>query len=105
MVSIGEHGKIVKVHWMDATQHHDLDKVNVKDPSSHLSKCETVGELIARDSKALIVVYHYSDVAGVDMIVIPNDWVTEVEELCITENLESPQESQDATESTNSKNT
>ena len=84
---------------MDATQHHDLDKVNVKDPSSHLSRCETVGEIIARDDKALIVVYHYSDVAGVDMIVIPNDWVTEVEEICITENSESPQESQDATES------
>ena len=92
MVSIGEYGKIVKVHWMDATQHQGLDKVNVADPSSHLSKCETVGEIIARDSKALILVYHFSDVAGVDMIVIPNDWVTEVEELCTIENLESPQE-------------
>jgi len=63
MVSIGEYGKIVKVHWMDATQHQGLDKVNVADPSSHLSKCETVGEIIARESIAFILVYHLIELA------------------------------------------
>ena len=58
-----------------------------------LSYCETVGEVVAQDERAIVVVYHYTDCDGVDFICIPTSWVVEMEELECLENSESQQES------------
>jgi hypothetical protein len=42
-----------------------------------LAVCETVGELVVKDRKALILVQHWSDTDGIDILAIPTDWCTE----------------------------
>ena len=59
-----------------------IHKINLEDPSEHLSYCETIGEVVAQDERAIVVVYHYTDIDGVDFICIPTSWVVEMEELC-----------------------
>ena len=56
-----------------------------------------MGELIVDHPKALILAQHWSDTDGIDILVIPRDWVQEIEvleeeEKCTTESLESQQE-------------
>ena len=60
----------------------------------NLSISESVGEMVAKDDKAITLVNHWNDVDGVDMITIPTDWCQEIEVLkeCITENSESQPE-------------
>ncbi len=114
----GTVGPIVKVKWYDAATQMKLNTINGLDPTEHLAMCESVGELIVEDRKALILVQHWSDTDGIDILAIPTDWCTKIEvlekagdaileptrnELCIIENLESQQESQDATTSKDSK--
>ena len=102
---LGSVGSFVRVKWNDAVQHIKVHAVNVEDPEEHLVKCESVGELIVDHPKALILTQHWSDTDGVDILVIPRDWVQEIEKLdsipesyflkeeeCITENSESQQE-------------
>jgi hypothetical protein len=91
---LGKNGQLMKVKWLDATNERGVKKINVDDPSEHLCYCETVGEVVAQDERAIIVIYHYTDFDGVDFICIPTSWVVEMEELECTENLESQQESQ-----------
>ena len=57
---------------------------------------KNVGEMIAKDDKAIILVNHWNDVDGVDIVTIPRDWCQEIEVLkeCITENSESQPESE-----------
>ena len=95
--TFGITGPIVKVTWYDAAQQIKIQAINGNNPEEHLAKCETVGELIIDDPKALILVTHWSDTDGVDILAIPKDWCQEIEVLkekveCISENSESQQE-------------
>ena len=115
---IGGVGPIVKVTWNDAAEQIKIRAINGDNPVEHLAVCETVGELVVKDRKALILVHHWSDTDGIDILAIPTDWVQKIEvlekvgdaileptrnELCIIENLESQQESQDASTSKSSR--
>ena len=115
---IGGVGPIVKVTWNDAAEQIKIRAINGENPEEHLAVCETVGELVVKDRKALILVHHWSDTDGIDILAIPTDWVQTIEvlekvgdaiieptrnELCIIENLESQQESQDASTSKSSR--
>ena len=116
---IGGVGPIVKVTWNDAAEQIKIRAINGENPEEHLAVCETVGELVVKDRKALILVHHWSDTDGIDILAIPTDWVQQIEvlekvgdaiieptrnELCIIENLESQPESQDVSTSKDSKN-
>ena len=95
--SFGKVGPIVRVKWYDAASQMKIHVINGKNPEEHLAMCESVGELIVEDRKALILVQHWSDTDGVDIMAIPKDWCQEIEVLkevkeCISENLESQQE-------------
>jgi len=104
---IGGVGPLVKVTWNDAAQQIKIHELNFNNPEVHLAVCETIGELVFRDSKALILVQHWSDTDGIDILAIPRDWCQKIEVLekvgeeitdpCIIENLESQQESPSAT--------
>ena len=115
---IGGVGPLVKVTWNDAAQQIKIHAINAIEPEQHLAVCETIGELIVKDRKALILVQHWSDTDGIDILAIPRDWCQSIEvmekvgdgiieptrnELCIIENLESQQESQSAKQSKTSK--
>ena len=93
----GTVGPIVRVKWNDAASQIKINAINGNNPEEHLAKCETVGELIIDDPKTLILVTHWSDTDGVDILAIPKDWCQEIEVLkekveCISENSESQQE-------------
>tara|TARA_R110000744_G_scaffold2344_14_gene9579 strand:+ start:6825 stop:7124 length:300 start_codon:yes stop_codon:yes gene_type:complete len=90
---LGSNGPLMKVKWLDATNERGVKKINVSDPSEHLCYCETIGEVVAQDERAIVVTYHYTDFDGVDFICIPTSWVIEMEELVCLENSEYPQES------------
>ena len=87
-------GPIVKIRWNDAAQQVKTHAVNILEPVENLSLSESVGEMIAKDDKAIILVNHWNDVDGVDIVTIPRDWCQEIEVLkeCITENSESQAE-------------
>tara|TARA_R100001082_G_C4341690_1_gene150430 strand:+ start:658 stop:1041 length:384 start_codon:yes stop_codon:yes gene_type:complete len=106
--SLGNVGPFVKVTWNDAASTFKQYKINGDNPSEHLTVCETIGELVAMDDKALVVIMHGSQCDGVDIMAIPRDWTQKIEILeiqgeCILENLESLPELADVTTSTNSK--
>ena len=116
---IGGVGPIVKVTWNDAAEQIKIHTLNGANPEEHLAVCETVGELVVKDRKALILVHHWSDTDGIDILAIPTDWVQKIEvlekvgdaiieptrnDICILENSESQQESQNVTTSKDSKN-
>ena len=90
----GSAGPLVKVEWNDAAQNIKVHVINGNEPEEHLAKCVTIGELIVKDRKALILVQHWSDTDGIDILAIPRDWCQEVEIIkeCITESSESQQE-------------
>ena len=91
---LGMNGPIVKIRWNDAAQQVKTHAVNIAAPEENLSISESVGEMVAKDDKAITLVNHWNDVDGVDMITIPTDWCHEIEVLkeCIIEILESQQE-------------
>ena len=95
--SFGKVGPIVRVKWYDAATQMKINTINGNKPEEHLAMCESVGELIVEDRKALILVQHWSDTDGVDILAIPKDWCQDIEVLkevkeCILENSESQQE-------------
>jgi hypothetical protein len=90
---LGTNGPLMRVKWLDATNERGIRKINIEDPSEHLCYCETIGEVVAQDERAIVVTYHYTDYDGVDFICIPTSWVVEMEELVCLENLEYQQES------------
>ena len=107
---IGAVGPLVKVTWNDAAAQIKVYRINALDPTEHLAVCETVGELIVDDPKALILLQHWSDTDGIDILAIPRDWCQKIEIIkemevneCILESSESQQESQGATKSKTSK--
>jgi hypothetical protein len=102
----GTAGPLVKVEWNDAAQNIKVHVINGNEPEEHLAKCVTIGELIVKDRKALILCQHWSDTDGIDILAIPTDWATKITVLeevgtaieesevdkCTIENLESQQE-------------
>ena len=116
--TLGSVGPFVKVTWNDAASTFKSYRINAENPEEHLTRCETVGELVAKDEKAIVLVMHGSQCDGVDIMAIPRDWCQSIEvlektgdalieptrnKLCILENSESQQESEDAITSTNLK--
>lgn len=103
----GSAGPLVKVEWNDAAQNIKVHVIDGNEPEKHLAKCVTIGELIVKDRKALILCQHWSDTDGIDILAIPTDWATKITVLdevgtaieesevdkCTIENLESQQES------------
>jgi len=115
---IGGQGPLVKVTWNDAAQNIKIHCIDGNNPESHLAVCETIGELVVHSNKALILVQHWSDTDGIDILAIPTDWCQSIEvlekvgdalieptrnEICILENSASQPESEDATTSNSSK--
>ena len=111
--TLGTVGPFVKVTWNDAASTFKTYVINGDNPSEHLTVCETVGELVAEDDKAMVLVMHGSQCDGCDIMAIPKDWAQKVEvlesvgtakdrmemlkeDLCTLENLEHQQESEDA---------
>ena len=111
--ALGTVGPFVKVTWNDAASTFKTYVINGDNPSEHLTVCETVGELVAEDDKAMVLVMHGSQCDGCDIMAIPKDWAQKVEvlesvgtakdrmemlkeDLCTLENLEHQQESEDA---------
>ena len=116
--TIGAVGPYVKVTWNDAASTWKQMRINAENPSEHLTQCETLGELVAKDDKAIVLVMHGSQCDGVDIMAIPRDWCQSIEvlekagdalieptrnKLCILENSESQQELEGVTTSTNLK--
>jgi len=98
--TLGSVGPFVKVTWNDAASTFKSYRINAKNPSEHLTQCETVGELVAKDDKAIVLVMHGSQCDGADIMAIPRDWCQKIEVMeivgeCISENLESQLESQE----------
>ncbi len=93
-MTMGTVGPIVKVIWNDAASSWKQYRINAENPEEHLTRCETVGEMVAKDDKAIVLVMHGSQCDGADIMAIPTDWAQEIEVLkeCTTENLESQQE-------------
>jgi hypothetical protein len=96
--TLGTVGPFVKVTWNDAASTFKAYRINADNPSEHLTVCETVGEMVAKDDKAIVIVMHGSQCDGCDIMAIPTDWAQRIEILepvgeCI-EISESQQESQ-----------
>ena len=96
--TLGSVGPFVKVTWNDAASTFKTYVINADNPSEHLTVCETVGEMVAKDDKAIVVVMHGSQCDGCDIMAIPTDWAQKIEILetvgeCI-ETSEIQQESQ-----------
>jgi len=79
--TLGSVGPFVKVTWNDAASTFKTYRINGENPSEHLTVCETVGELVAEDDKAMVIVMHGSQCDGVDIMAIPRDWCQSVEVL------------------------
>jgi len=110
--TLGSVGPFVKVTWNDAASTFKSYRINAENPSEHLTVCETLGELVAEDDKAMVLVMHGSQCDGCDIMAIPKDWTQKVEileragtaldnweemkeKICILENSEHQQESED----------
>jgi len=106
--TLGSVGPFVKVTWNDAASTFKAYRINADNPSEHLTICETVGEMVAKDDKAIVIVMHGSQCDGCDIMAIPRDWCQKIEILevvgeCI-ETSESQQESQNQKPEKNSNN-
>tara|TARA_R110000744_G_scaffold37513_1_gene85867 strand:+ start:2387 stop:2779 length:393 start_codon:yes stop_codon:yes gene_type:complete len=110
--TLGSVGPYVKVTWNDAASTFKEYRINAANPSEHLTQCETIGELVAEDDKALVLIMHGSQCDGCDIMAIPRDWCQSIEvlksvgtaldnwneikgEICTLENSEHLQESAD----------
>ena len=106
--TLGSVGPFVKVTWNDAASTFKSYRINAENPSENLTLCETVGELVAKDDKAIVLVMHGSQCDGADIMAIPRDWCQKIEVMeivgeCISENLESQLESQEPSTQNKSK--
>ncbi len=91
---LGTVGPIVKVTWNDAASTFKEYRINAENPEEHLTICETVGEMVAKNDKAIVVVMHGSQCDGADIMAIPRDWAQNIEILkeCTSESSETPEE-------------
>ena len=92
--TLGSVGPFVKVTWNDAASTFKSYRINAENPSEHLTVCETIGEMVARDDKAIVIIMHGSQCDGCDIMAIPADWAQNIEILkeCTSESSESQQE-------------
>ena len=92
--TLGTVGPIVKLTWYDAASTFKEYRINAENPSEHLTVCETIGEMVARDDKAIVIIMHGSQCDGCDIMAIPADWAQNIEILkeCTSESSESQQE-------------
>ena len=92
--TLGTVGPFVKVTWNDAASTFKTYVINGDNPSEHLTVCETVGEMVAQDERAIVLVMHGSQCDGADIFAIPTDWTQHIEILkeCTSESSESQQE-------------
>ena len=92
--TLGPVGPIVKVTWYDAGSTFKTYRINADDPKEHLTICETVGEMVAQDERAIVLVMHGSQCDGADIFAIPTDWTQHIEILkeCTSESSESQPE-------------
>ena len=92
--TLGSVGPFVKVTWNDAASTFKAYRINADNPSEHLTICETVGEMVANDDRAIVLVMHGSQCDGADIFAIPTDWTQNIEILkeCTSESSESQQE-------------
>jgi len=112
--TLGSVGPFVKVTWNDAASTFKEYRINAENPSEHLTVCETLGEMVAEDDKAIVLIMHGSQSDGCDIMAIPRDWCQrievldragtlienkwkEIKEKCILENSEHPQEAKKET--------
>ena len=58
--TLGSVGPFVKVTWNDAASTFKTYKINGDNPSEHLTISETVGDMVAKDDKAIVLVKHVS---------------------------------------------
>ena len=79
--TLGSVGPIVKVTWYDAASTFKTYRINADDPKEHLTICETVGEMVAQDEHATVLVMHGSQCDGCDIMAIPTDWAQKIEVL------------------------
>ena len=79
--TLGSVGPFVKVTWNDAASTFKEYRINAANPSEHLTLCETLGELVAEDDKAIVLVMHGSQCDGCDIMAIPRDWCQSIEVL------------------------
>ena len=77
--TLGSVGPFVKVTWNDAASTFKAYRINANNPSEHLTVCETVGEMVAKDDKAIVLVMHGSQCDGCDIMAIPTDWAQKIE--------------------------
>ena len=106
--TLGSVGPFVKVTWNDAASTFKAYRINADNPSEHLTICETVGEMVAKDDKAIVLVMHGSQCDGCDIMAIPTDWALKIEVMeivgeCISDNSESQPESQEPSTQNKSK--
>ena len=106
--TLGSVGPFVKITWNDAASTFKEYRINAANPSEHLTVCETVGEMVAKDEKAIVLVMHGSQSDGCDIMAIPTDWAQKIEVMeivgeCISENSESQPESQEPSTQNKSK--
>ena len=106
--TLGSVGPFVKVTWNDAASTFKEYRINAANPSEHLTVCETVGEMVVKDEKAIVLVMHGSQSDGCDIMAIPTDWAQKIEVMeivgeCISENSESQPESQEPSTQNKSK--
>ena len=52
--TLGSVGPFVKVTWNDAASTFKAYRINADNPSEHLTVCETGGEMVAKDDKAMV---------------------------------------------------
>ena len=92
--TLGTVGPIVKVTWYDAASTFKTYRINQEDPKEHLTICETVGEMVAQDDIATVLVMHGSQCDGADIFATPTDWTQTIEILkeCTSESSESQPE-------------
>ena len=92
--TLGTVGPIVKETWYDAASTFKTNRKNADDPKEHLTICETVGEMVAQDERAIVLVMHGSQCDGADIFAIPTDWTQHIEILkeCTSESSESQPE-------------
>ena len=76
--TLGSVGPFVKVTWNDAARTFKAYSINADNPSEHLTICETVGEMVAKDDKAIVIVMHGSQCDGCDIMAIPTDWAQKI---------------------------
>ena len=92
--TLGSVGPFVKVTWNDAASTFKEYRINAENPEEHLTVCETVGEMVAKNDKAIVLVMHGSQCDGADIFAIPTDWTQTIEILkeCTSESSESQPE-------------